>query len=85
MKADIVQVDQYDDGKYDWKEEAIIVKPDTLTEETFLKNLMSDRTKTTIRLFDQKSYDKWVKTCEENRAKKALEESEGVETSDGEI
>jgi len=88
MQAEIVQVDQYDDGKYDWTEEAIIVRPSTTTEETFIKSLLpSGRTKYTIRLFDQKSYDEWVRNCAENRAKKLLEDeqSEGVETPDGEI
>lgn len=83
MQAEIVQVDQYDDGKYDWTEEAIIIKPSSTTEETFLKSLLSSgRTKYTIRLFDQKSYDEWIRTCAENRAKKLEEEKIEEKESD---
>ena len=83
MQAEIVIVDQYDDGKYDWDEEAIILTPSSITERTFLESILKRNvTRVSLRIFDAESHAKWVKTCEENRAKKLLEDkqSEGVET-----
>ncbi len=83
MIAEIVTVDQYDDGKYDWDEEAIILTPSSVTERTFLENILKrSNTRVSLRIFDEKTHAEWIGSCNKNRAIREAEAAKEEKTEE---
>jgi len=76
MQAEIVKVPYDKEGRYpDWDTDAIIIKPSTITEVTFIDSLISkEENGKSVKLFTQESYNKYIADCEENRKKREEEE-----------
>lgn len=86
MQAEIVKIPYDREGRYpQWDREAVIVKPSSFTEENFIQSLLQGKELggKNVVLMTQKTYNKYMNECEENR-KKQEEELQKESTESGE-